>query len=122
MYELECNEVPTNLGTLQFMRFVSILREEFAEWQDVHGSLAEQSDETGLVDMADWLGDMIVYCCTQARRCGIDIGPVVQAIMESNFSKLAEDGSVIKDERGKIMKGPNFFAPEPKIRDILFED
>ena len=27
----------------------------------------------------------------------------------------------IADERGKVMKGPNYWKPEPKIREILAE-
>jgi hypothetical protein len=39
--------------------------------------------------------------------------------MESNFSKLGADGNPIKDERGYIVKGPNYFKPEPKIKEFL---
>jgi hypothetical protein len=39
--------------------------------------------------------------------------------MQSNFSKLGEDGKPIYDERGKVMKGGNYWKPEPKISEIL---
>ena len=41
--------------------------------------------------------------------------------MESNFSKLGGDGKVIKDERGKILKGPNYWKPELRIKEMLKE-
>ncbi len=39
--------------------------------------------------------------------------------MQSNFSKLGADGKPIYDERGKVMKGPGYWQPEPKIRALL---
>ncbi len=29
------------------------------------------------------------------------------------------DGLPIYDERGKVLKGPNYWKPEPKIRELL---
>jgi hypothetical protein len=39
--------------------------------------------------------------------------------MESNFSKLDRNGEPIYDARGKVMKGPDYWKPEPKITEIL---
>jgi hypothetical protein len=41
--------------------------------------------------------------------------------MDSNFSKLGADGKPIYDERGKVMKGPFYWKPEPKIKELLLE-
>lgn len=71
------------------------------------------------VQLADLLGDIIVYCASEAVRWDIPLPAVLQVIMESNFSKLGADGKPIKDERGKFLKGPNYWKPEPKIREIL---
>ena len=35
------------------------------------------------------------------------------------MSKLGEDGRPMKNEMGKVLKGPNFF--EPNLKDILVE-
>ena len=79
-----------------------------------------------MTDLSDWLGDMIVYCATEAGRWGIPIEGVLEIIMQSNASKLGADGLPIYDERAKVMKGPNYWKPEPKIREQLklrnFED
>ena len=40
-------------------------------------------------------------------------------IMDSNESKLGADGNPIYDANGKFLKGPNYWKPEPKIRDLL---
>lgn len=74
-----------------------------------------------LTDMSDWLGDMIVYCASEARRWGIPIEQVLDIIMESNFSKLGGDGKPLYDDRGKVLKGPNYWKPEPKIKELLLK-
>ena len=52
-------------------------------------------------------------------KFGLDNALVLDIIMQSNMSKLAADGSVIYDDRGKVMKGPNYWKPEPKIKEYI---
>lgn len=73
-----------------------------------------------LVDVADLLGDIVVYCYSEAAKYGIPLDTVLAIIMRSNKTKLDEDGKPIYDENGKFCKGPNFKPPEPEIR-TLFE-
>lgn len=44
---------------------------------------------------------------------------VLEAVHESNMSKLGDDGKPIRREDGKILKGPNYKAPN--IKAILDE-
>lgn len=74
-----------------------------------------------LVGVADWFGDMVVYIRSEAMKYGIPLESVLACIMGSNFTKLAEDGSVIKNEHGKVIKGPNFVPPERHIYATMFE-
>ena len=74
-----------------------------------------------LVAMADLLGDVIVYCRSEALKCGLPLEDVLDVIMDSNESKLGADGKPIYDANGKFLKGPNYWKPEPKIR-MLLED
>ena len=74
-----------------------------------------------LTEMSDWLGDIVVYCASEARRWGLPLNNILSIIMESNFSKLGADGEPIYDERGKVMKGPHYWKPEPKISALLQE-
>lgn len=69
---------------------------------------------------ADWLGDIIVYCASEMMRYGLDIDKVLNAIMESNFSKLGADGKPIYDSRNKVMKGPSYVPPEGMLFQSLF--
>lgn len=130
MYRLESNATPKLLGAQRVRQFHNILAEEVEEGVDLakrYESLQADTDKdlshdsalSLLTEMADWLGDIVVYCASEARRWGIPLEQVLKIIMESNFSKLDRNGEPIYDERGKVMKGPDYWKPEPKILDIL---
>lgn len=72
-----------------------------------------------LVAVADLLGDVIVYCRSEALKFGIPLEDVLNVIMDSNESKLGVDGKPIYDTNGKFLKGPNYWKPEPKIKELL---
>ena len=104
--------------------FKAILLEEIEEVDDIRdylsvGTVSEEAKLEALTNLSDWLGDLIVYAASEMRRFGLPIEGVLDVIMESNFSKLAADGTVIMDERGKVMKGPGYWKPEPRIKELL---
>jgi len=72
-----------------------------------------------LVAMADLLGDVIVYCRSEALKYGLPLEEVLDIIMDSNESKLGADGKPIYDANGKFLKGPNYWRPEPRIKELL---
>lgn len=74
-----------------------------------------------LTDMADWLGDIQVYCASEMVKFGIPIQETLDIIMSSNFSKLQADGSVEYDEHGKVQKGPGYWKPEPMLKEMLLK-
>lgn len=130
IYKLPSNDAPQLLGPERIRNFHGILAEEVEEGLDLakkyeqltaaHGGELPAAVKTDvLADLSDWLGDIVVYCASEARRWGIPLPDVLRIIMESNFSKLGADGKPIYDERGKVMKGPNYWKPEPKIREII---
>ena len=69
--------------------------------------------------LADLLGDIQVYCASEMAKFGLPLDQVLAIIMQSNFSKLGADGKPIYDERGKVMKGPDYWKPEPKLQAML---
>lgn len=77
-----------------------------------------QSIDT-LVDLADLLADVIVYCTSEAKKYDIPIAEVLEIVMRSNQSKLGADGNPIYDKNGKFLKGPNYWKPEPEIKTLL---
>lgn len=53
------------------------------------------------------------------RYQDFDFWAILDIIMASNFSKLGADGKPIYDDRGKVLKGPGYWKPEPKISAYL---
>lgn len=56
---------------------------------------------------------------TIANQGNLPLKEIIEAIHESNMSKLAADGKPILREDGKILKGPNYFTPTAKIKELL---
>jgi predicted HAD superfamily Cof-like phosphohydrolase len=128
IYKLPINKKPKLQGIERLENFKSILQEEVNEIDDIlkkyrenSENLTEEKQVEILTDLSDWLGDMVVYIGSECTKHGIDLNKTLEIIMQSNFSKLGEDGSPIYDERGKVMKGPNYWKPEPKISELLKE-
>lgn len=87
-----------------------LLSEEFREYME-----AEKS--TNPVDIADALGDMLVVIYGTAAAYGIDLDAVVREIHASNMTKVQPDGTVLRDENGKVQK-PDSYRP-PNLKPIL---
>ena len=116
MYNLPNNDTYTDQGNVRANNFFSILKEELEEIGELEKH-TEPRERATIV--ADLLGDIIVYCASEARRWGIPIEQVLDIIMESNFSKLDTDGKPLYDERGKVLKGPNYWSPNDKIKELF---
>ena len=129
MYKVDNHDKPNLLNVERLENFKKILTEEINEVDEIIAKYKEflnNKENLGneeklelLTHISDWLGDIIVYAASEARRFGVDISQVLKIIMESNFSKLDADGKPIYDDRGKIMKGPNYWKPETKIKEFL---
>jgi len=116
IYKLPRPVKPTNPANDRLDFFKQILLEEVEE---VEAIKAKTDPLERLTDLGDWLADIIVYCSTEARRHGLPIEKILDVIMQSNFSKLGADGKTIYDERGKVLKGPNYWKPEPSIQKLI---
>src|SRR5262252_5611901 len=122
MYRLPANNKPslsTNVAE-RLVKFKATLIDEVHEIDEI----VELSKNGGAaidiaVALADLLGDIVVYCRSEALKYGLPLEEVLDIIMDSNESKLGADGKPIYDENGKFLKGPNYWKPEPKIRDLL---
>ena len=124
IYKLPVNKTPTTeIGVPLVDRlkaFKDILMEEVHEIDEIIE--AQQGGKTELevlTMLADLLGDVQVYCASEMAKFGLPLDEVLAIIMQSNFSKLGADGKPIYDERGKVMKGPGYWKPEPKIQALL---
>jgi predicted HAD superfamily Cof-like phosphohydrolase len=125
-YGLPCPSKPT-LGEVgnpvsRILGFTKTLRDEIDEGADIIAKIHEgATDLEVLTDLADWFNDIVVYALSEAAKYGIPSEQVLGIIMDSNFSKKQADGSVLKDEHGKVIKGPAFWKPEPQIKTIIQE-
>lgn len=121
-YKLPINEQPVLLEDTasRLLKFKKTLAEEVEELdiivEQIHNN---EADIEIKVAIADLLGDVIVYCRSEATKYGIPLEEVLDIIMDSNESKLGADGQPIYDENGKFLKGPNYWKPEPKIKALL---
>ncbi|GGX25650.1 pyrophosphatase [Undibacterium macrobrachii] len=126
IYKLPVNTAPTlDVGVPAAERmaaFKDILLEEVHEIDEIIAAQKAGKDPLEVLTMlADLLGDIQVYCASEMAKFGLPLDQVLSIIMQSNFSKLGADGLPIYDERGKVMKGPNYWKPEPKLQAMLTE-
>jgi len=122
MYRLPAHEKPTlPTDTADRLRkFKATLLDEVNEIDEIIDAVQVRAHslETA-VAIADLLGDIVVYCRSEALKYGIPLEDVLDIIMDSNESKLGSDGNPIYDSNGKFLKGPGYWKPEPRIRQLL---
>jgi NTP pyrophosphatase (non-canonical NTP hydrolase) len=122
MYKLPTSERPVlPLDTAdRLVKFNATLLDEVHEIDEIVKLARSGSDPMDIsVAIADLLGDIVVYCRSEALKYGLPLEEVLDVIMDSNESKLGADGKPIYDANGKFLKGPNYWKPEPKIRALL---
>ena len=122
MYKLPANERPVLPPDVaeRLMKFKATLMDEVHEIDEIVKLAKEGGAPADVaVAIADLLGDVIVYCRSEALKYGLPLEEVLDVIMDSNESKLGADGKPIYDANGKFLKGPNYWKPEPKIKALL---
>ncbi|NKA06371.1 hypothetical protein GO307_04649 [Ralstonia solanacearum] len=122
MYGLPAHDSPTvpNDVAERLAKFKATLMDEVHEVDDIIAMARTGSSKLDIaVAIADLLGDIIVYCRSEALKYGLPLEQVLDVIMDSNASKLGADGKPIYDSNGKFLKGPNYWKPEPKIKEML---
>lgn len=122
MYKLPAQNTPVLPATPadRLRKFKATLLDEVNEIDDIVKACESNAESIDvLVALADLLGDIIVYCRSEALKFGLPLEDVLAVIMDSNESKLGADGKPIYDANGKFLKGPNYWKPEPKIKELL---
>jgi predicted HAD superfamily Cof-like phosphohydrolase len=122
MYKLPVNSRPTLPADVadRLTRFKATLLDEVHEIDEIVKQAKEGGGAADIaVAIADLLGDIIVYCRSEALKYGLPLEEVLDVIMDSNESKLGTDGKPIYDANGKFLKGPNYWKPEPRIKALL---
>ena len=75
----------------------------------------EQAMKTkNLKEIADALTDILYVTYGAGYAYGIDLDKCFKEVQRANMSKLGKDGKPIYNEKGKVMKGPNYSGPNLK--------
>ena len=84
---------------------VSLINEELEEFK-------EAIKNNDLKEVADALTDILYVTYGAGHAFGIDLDKCFDEVQQSNMSKLGDDGKPIYNDKGKVMKGPNYFKPD----------
>ena len=84
---------------------VNLIKEELDE-------LIEAMNKKDLVEIADALTDILYVTYGAGHAFGINLDYCFEEVQNSNMSKLDKDGKPIYNDKGKVMKGPNYFKPD----------
>tara|TARA_Y100000591_G_scaffold262552_1_gene235516 strand:- start:90 stop:464 length:375 start_codon:yes stop_codon:yes gene_type:complete len=73
--------------------------------------LKEAINKKNIKEVADALTDILYVTYGAGHAFGINLDKCFEEVQNSNMSKLGKDGKPIYNEKGKVMKGPNYFEP-----------
>ena len=74
--------------------------------------LREAIDSRDIKEVADALTDILYVTYGAGHAFGINLDKCFEEVQNSNMSKLGSDGKPIYNDKGKVMKGPNYFKPD----------
>ena len=100
-------EFPDNKTMM--LRF-DLIKEELNE-------LDQAMKEKNLKEIADALTDILYVTYGAGCAYGIDLDKCFKEVQRANMSKLGGDGKPIFNEKGKVMKGPNY--KEPNLKQFI---
>ena len=83
---------------------INLIEEELEE-------LKQAINQKNLLDVADALTDILYVTYGAGHAFGINLDKCFEEVQNSNMSKLGDDGKPIYSEKGKVLKGPNYFKP-----------
>ena len=81
-----------------------LIKEELDELQ-------EALKNNDIKEVADALTDILYVTYGAGHAFGINLDKCFAEVQNSNMSKLGIDGKPIYNDKGKVMKGPNYFKP-----------
>ncbi len=82
-----------------------LIEEELEEFKDA----IKKKD---IKEVADALTDILYVTYGAGHAFGINLDKCFKEVQNSNMSKLGSDGRPIYNDKGKVMKGPNYFKPD----------
>tara|TARA_B100000941_G_scaffold280042_1_gene246082 strand:+ start:375 stop:746 length:372 start_codon:yes stop_codon:yes gene_type:complete len=82
-----------------------LIEEELEELKDA-------INRKDIKEVADALTDILYVTYGAGHAFGINLDKCFAEVQNSNMSKLGEDGKPIYNDKGKVLKGPNYFKPD----------
>ena len=73
--------------------------------------LKEAMENKDIKEVADALTDILYVTYGAGHAFGVNLDKCFEEVQNSNMSKLDADGKPIYNDKGKVMKGPNYFKP-----------
>ena len=86
------------------LRF-DLIKEELDEFE-------EAMKTRNLKEIADALTDILYVTYGAGFAYGINLDKCFKEVQRANMSKLGKDGKPIYNDKGKVMKGPNYYKPD----------
>ena len=80
--------------------------------QEELNELKEAIVNKDIKEVADALTDILYVTYGAGHAFGINLDKCFEEVQKSNMSKLGSDGKPISNDKGKVMKGPNYFKPD----------
>jgi len=112
----ECMPNISNYGFIKKQLWdmqVGLINEESCEFLEAAEELfADPEDAKLRENLVKELSDLVFVCYQFAAAFNIDLDEAMFRVMESNMSKLDDEGKPIYREDGKVLKGPNYKAPD----------
>ena len=84
---------------------ISLIDEELRE-------LKKAMEEKNLEEVIDALTDILYVTYGAGHAFGVNLDESFDEVQRSNMSKLDKNKKPIYNDKGKVMKGPNYFKPD----------
>lgn len=106
-------------------RRMNLIAEEYEEVMEALGHMdntdagyTSSTLEECMVDVAGELADVLYVIYGTAEELGIPLDKVFNAVHGANMNKVWDDGTVHRNEFGKVIKPPNFQKAD--IRKVIY--
>ena len=98
-------------GNIQFDLQAALIVVEYTEVIDAI-CVFDQENKLTHSDLLKELADLVFVCYQTAENMNWDLDEAMRRVLESNMSKLDENGKPIRNKDGKVLKGPNYRKPD----------
>ena len=96
---------------------LGLIEEEGDEFKEAILAWASKPSKAAKAHALKELADLVYVCYQMAAFLSVDLDEALNRVHASNMSKVDDNGDVIYNASGKVMKGPNY--KEPDLDDLV---